>query len=172
LSVALPLPDPPLADDVVQLRSWTPSDAGSLARAWHDPEIARWGTTPADASEEAALHWIGTEAERRTRGLALDLAVELIEERKVVGEVGLARLDVPRGLAETGWWIDAEHRGRGLASRAVSLLAGWALTELCVDQLYARLDPANEPSIGVARAAGFDRRGTARDGLEVWSRRA
>ena len=104
--------------------------------------------------------------------MALDLAVELIRERKVVGEVGLARLDVPRGLAEAGWWIDADHRGRGLATRAVGLLAGWALSELCVDQLYARLDPANEPSIGVARAAGFDRRGAASDGLEVWSRRA
>ncbi len=118
------------------------------------------------------LRWIGTEADRRSRGLALDLAVELIEESKVVGEVGLARLDVPRGLAEAGWWIAAEHRGRGLASRAVGLLADWALAELSVEQLYARLDPANEPSIAVARAAGFDRRGVASDGLEVWSRRA
>ncbi len=54
VSVALPLPDPPLVDDVVHLRTWHVSDAGSLARAWHDPEIARWSKTPTDASEETA----------------------------------------------------------------------------------------------------------------------
>lgn len=172
MTVALPLPDPPLHDGVVLLRPWAAADASVLAAAWQDPEVARWAAAPTDASLSAARRWIEAESSRRERGLALDLVVEREGDGAIVGEVGLARLDVPRGLAEAGWWIGAQYRGAGLASRAVTLLAGWALVELCVDQVYARLDPANAASVGVARAARFEHRGVGSDGLEVWSRRA
>lgn len=161
----VPLPDPPLADAPITLRPWTPDDAADLSRAWGDPAITRWTGTPPRADEEAARRWIEGDVDRRARGLSLDLVIDVAGE--VVGEVGLADLDVVAGTAEIGWWIHPGHRGRGLASRSAELLASWALAELHVESIVARCHPANPASGGVARAAGFVQESRA-DEVEVW----
>lgn len=167
-TLPLPLPDPPLADDLVRLRAWSPDDAPALAGAWADPEVVRWTGVPTDdRSVERARAWIAGEAERRERGLALDLAVTV--DGQPVGEVGISHLDPVRHLAEVGWWTAPAWRGRGIASRAVRLISTWAVTELCVERLFARVDPANPASVAVARNAGLERRGLASDGREVWA---
>jgi RimJ/RimL family protein N-acetyltransferase len=166
-TLPLPLPDPALVDHDLELRPWGPADAFVLATAWADPEVARWTGAPADCSVDSARRWIGGEADRRDRGLALDLVVTV--GGTVVGEVGLCRFDRNRRIAELGWWTARPHRRRGYATRAVRLIAGWAVSELCVDRAYARVDPANAASVAVARGAGLERRGLAGDGLEVWA---
>jgi RimJ/RimL family protein N-acetyltransferase len=168
----IPLPDPPLVDGDLQLRPWAAADAGALASAWADPEVTRWSTPPGAASEPAAEQWIGGEAERRERGIALDLAVAVEGAPLPVGEVGLAHFDAARRVAEVGWWVSADFRGRGIAGRALRLVADWALDELSVAGLFARIDAANPASGAVAAAAGFERQGTVDDGTEVWFRRA
>jgi RimJ/RimL family protein N-acetyltransferase len=167
-ALPLPLPDPPLADDLVLLRPWSPADAPLLGEDWGDPEVVRWTGVPSgDRSAARARAWISGEAERREHGLALDLAVTV--DGVPVGEVGISHLDPVRHLAEVGWWTAPGWRRRGLASRAVRLVAAWAVTELCVERLFARVDPANPASVAVARNAGLERRGLASDGREVWA---
>jgi [ribosomal protein S5]-alanine N-acetyltransferase len=168
-TLPLPLPDPALVDGSVLLRPWRTEDAPVLADAWADPDIARWTGAPAGCSPEDARRWIEGEADRRNRGLALDLVVTLHDVP--VGEVGIARFDRRRRVAEIGWWTAPEYRSRGLASTASRLVVGWAITELCVDRVYARVDPRNPASVGVARNAGLERRGSSEDGLEVWASR-
>lgn len=162
---SVPLPDPPLADEVLVLRPWRIDDAATLAAAWEDPAIARWTGVPAVTGEAAAQRWIGGDADRRAHGLALDLVVERCGE--VVGEVGLADIDPRSRTAEIGWWIAAGHRGEGLASRAVRLVAAWAVEELVVNAVLARCHRRNPASGAVARSAGF----APVDGsgeIEVW----
>ena len=117
-----------------------------------------------------AARWIAGEAGRRTSDRALDLVVAPAgDEATVLGEVGLRNLDRARRRAEIGWWIAPDHRGRGLATAAVRLLATWALGPPCaLLQVWARIDPANTASAGVAAAAGLTRLGTA-GGTDVWS---
>lgn len=164
--VPLPLPDPPLVDGDVHLRPWTVDDASVLARAWADPEVKRWTGVPPTPDEDYARRWIGGCGHRRADGLALDLAIEV--DGTVVGEVGLAGLDCSRRVAEAGWWVDEPHRGRGIASMAVSLLASWAVEELCVDVIVARCAAGNPASGAVARKAGFEL-ARADDGTEVYA---
>lgn len=149
----LPLPDPPLAGDRFHLRPWVPADAPALAAAWVDPEVARWTGVPPEHDEAAARRWIAGEEHRRQRGLALDLVVDT--GGTVAGEVGLAGLGRRPGTAEVGWWLGADHRGRGLAAAAVQLFAEWATAELSLDVLLARCHHDNPASAAVARRAGF-----------------
>jgi RimJ/RimL family protein N-acetyltransferase len=86
----------------------------------------------------------------------------------VVGEVGLTAFDGASGQAEVGWWLAPDHRGRGYASRAVRLLADWAVGELSVERLVARCHRANPASGAVARRAGFVGPEPATDQVEVW----
>lgn len=149
----IPLPDPPLAAGGLVLRPWTTDDAPALAAAWADPDVERWTGVPARTDEAAARLWITGEADRRARGLALDLVIDV--DGQVVGEVGLADIDPDPGTAQIGWWVAPEHRGQGLATEAAKLVASWAVEELCVDAVVARCHHDNPASSRVARAAGF-----------------
>lgn len=161
----LPLPDPPLVDGSLVLRAWSAADAVALAAAWADPDIIRWTGVPERCDATAAALWIAGEADRRARGLALDLVIDI--DGEVRGEVGLARLDPQRRTADMGWWVDPAHRGQGLAARAARLLAQWALSELVVDSLTARCHPDNPASGAVARGVGFSPVGASGE-LVVW----
>ncbi|HLT69123.1 MAG TPA: GNAT family N-acetyltransferase [Acidimicrobiales bacterium] len=171
----IPLPDPPLVDRGagIVLRPWTstPTDVAALVAAWRDPAVAAGARVPGDPSPEVAARWIAGADARRARGLALDLVVApLAGGPAVLGEVGLRNVDRARRRAEVGWWVGAPHRGRGLATAAVRLLVGWALSDAAgLVQVWARTDPANDASARVAARAGFRRLGEA-GGAVVWSR--
>jgi RimJ/RimL family protein N-acetyltransferase len=161
----VPLPDPPLADGPLLLRPWQDADAPALVAAWADPEIARWTGVPPQPTASTALGWIRGDADRRARGLSLDLVLDV--DGAIAGEVGLVEIDVAGRSAEIGWWTAPAHRGRGLATRAAALVAGWAVEDLCVDTVLARCARANPPSGAVARAAGFALDADA-DGSQLW----
>jgi RimJ/RimL family protein N-acetyltransferase len=165
----IPLPDPPLQDGRLELRPWRPGDGVALAAAWADPEVARWTGVPAAPDPTVAERWIAGEADRRARGLALDLVIE--RDGEVVGEVGLVNVDEQPGTAEMGWWVAPEHRGQGVAATAAHLVASWAVEELSVSAVVARCHPDNPASGAVARAAGFSRceaPGDEAPPAEVW----
>lgn len=147
----LPLPSPPLADGVVRLRPWRADDAPALAAAWADPEVQRWTAVPDRRSVDDAARWIAGEAERRRRGLALDLVVSPADpdDGAVLGEVGLGPIDWAAGRANLGWWVAAPARGRGVASRAAALLAAWTVATLGL-AVDVDVDPANPASARVA----------------------
>jgi RimJ/RimL family protein N-acetyltransferase len=153
--VAYPLPDPPLADDVVRLRLWTEADAPALAAAWADDEVRRWTAVPARPDEDHARRWIAGERIRRERGLGLDLVISPADEgdATVLGEVGIATIAGGPDRAEAGWWIGPDHRRQGIATRAVTLVAAWCRDELHLE-LFAEVDPDNLPSVWVAESAG------------------
>jgi RimJ/RimL family protein N-acetyltransferase len=134
----------------VRLRPWDVADAGALAAAWRDPEVRRWTAVPEDTSEAAAVRWIeGWEARARS-GVALDLVVSPLAGDEVLGEVGFVRDGT---VARCGWWVVAAHRGQGVASEAVALLAARARA-LGLDPV-ADVDGANAASIRVAERAGI-----------------
>ena len=153
--MAYPLPDPPLSDGVVRLRPWQADDAPALAAAWADAAIRRWTAVPADPSEDHARRWIAGAELRRGQGVALDLVVSPADpdDATVLGEVGLVTMAGGPSRAEVGWWTGPEHRRRGVATRAVTLFAGWCRDVLDME-LFAEVDPDNPPSLWVAEAAG------------------
>lgn len=161
----VPLPDPPLFDAELALRPWRAADAPALAFAWADAEIARWTGVPPRPGVETAARWIQGDADRRAHGLSLDLVLDV--DGAIAGEVGLVAIDVTARTAEIGWWVAPAFRGRGLATRAAALLAGWAIEELCIDAVLARCATANPTSGAVARAAGFSLV-AERDDSELW----
>jgi RimJ/RimL family protein N-acetyltransferase len=77
------------------------------------------------------------------------------------------------GPASASYWTFPVFRGRGYATRATRLLVDWALTDLGVDTVEVHVEEDNLPSLGVARAAGFESTGRRDDrGLLVFERRA
>ncbi len=115
----------------------------------------------ADLDEAAA--WIdnvnrGWEAEKLA-GWAAEI------DGTVVGRAVLRFVDLHDGIAEVGYWVLPEARGRGVATRAVEVLSSWALDVLGLHRLELEHSVRNEVSCRVAVRTGFAPEGTRRSAL-------
>jgi 8-oxo-dGTP pyrophosphatase MutT (NUDIX family) len=68
---------------------------------------------------------------------------------------------------DLSWWLFSGQRGHGWATRAVRVLADWALTDvgqggLGLARVEARVEPGNESSLRVATRSGLRREGVRR----------
>jgi len=63
--------------------------------------------------------------------------------------------------------VGREARGRGVATRALRLIAAWAVEEIGAGRVQLYTDPANEASQRVAEKAGFRREGMLRSWTEI-----
>jgi RimJ/RimL family protein N-acetyltransferase len=79
-----------------------------------------------------------------------------------LGMAALVTLDMEGRQAEAGYIVAPRARGRGVASRALTLLTDWALDELGLERVELRITVENEPSIRVAEKCGYEREGVLR----------
>jgi RimJ/RimL family protein N-acetyltransferase len=79
-----------------------------------------------------------------------------------LGMAALVKLDMDGREAEAGYIVAPSARGRGIASRALTLLTDWALDELGLLRVELRITVENEPSIHVAEKCGYEREGVLR----------
>jgi RimJ/RimL family protein N-acetyltransferase len=63
--------------------------------------------------------------------------------------------------AEAYYWVSPTARRRGIASRALGLVADWAFEE-GVERLFLLIHPENTPSNRLAERLGFSREGVLR----------
>ncbi len=161
-------PDPPLADEVVQLRPWLPADLGFIVAACQDPEISRFSPViPVPYTRSDASGWFLTQEPNRLAGNSMDFAVAEAASGRPLGAIGLHRVDSQLLTAETGYWLAPEARGHGYMTRAVRLLAGWVFDQLHFARLELRTDPANIASQRIAQRCGFRPEGHLRSNLVV-----
>ena len=66
-----------------------------------------------------------------------------------------------------GYLVYPQARRRGVATRSVRLIAGFAFEELEAERLEIQVEPANPASQRVAEAAGFTREGVLRAYQEI-----
>jgi len=163
--VPRPLPDLPggrLTDGVVTLRPVGPSDAAELIamRSLADVYAAMVPAAPPDpvavarACAHADARWLeGTRAWMCIRDAATDA---------FAGELGLHATDAASGEAMAGYNVTPRWRGRGYASRALRLVAGWAFGTAGLVRLTAGTAPDNGASRRVLEAVGFTREGCLR----------
>lgn len=162
------LPDLPsggLTDGVVALRPTGPDDVDLMYRLHSLPEVVANRVPPhppvrADLEQRcrtAASHWL--------IGTAADLVVVDVASGEPGGGLAL-RYDEPRtGQAMLGASMLPEWRGRGLLTRGVRLLAGWAFATVGIARLWAGCRPENVASRRVLEKAGFRREGVQRGAL-------
>ncbi len=169
--VRLSYPDPPLTDGTVALRRWAEADIGCVEEAGSDPDIPQGTTVPAEFTPADGLAWIERQWGRAEKGEGLSLALADPGSDEALGTVVLMFRRQPL-TAEIGYWLIPRARGRGLGSRAVALLARWAVTGAGLARVEALVLPDNVASQRVLEKAGFRHEGLLRSYLVVGPRRA
>ena len=152
--------DPPyrIVTERLVLRCWEPRDAPLLKDAL-DSSLDRLRLWLPWARDEPQPLEQKVRLLRTFRG-NFDLGTDFVYgifssyEAEVVGGTGLhTRLGA--GALEIGYWIRDSRVGAGFATEAAAALTRVAF-EICgVDRVEIRVDPANEPSMGVPRKLGF-----------------
>ena len=150
---------PRLADEAVLLRPWREEDMPAVTAAFQDPLIPRFiRTVPTPYRKSDAEEWFaGLDTAE-----SLNLAITGVESDVVLGGVSLLRFDWENKRAEIGLWVAAEARGRGIATRAVTLLSRWGLESLGLARIDFLAEEENAASQRVAERAGFEREGVLR----------
>jgi RimJ/RimL family protein N-acetyltransferase len=171
-------PSVTLSDGHVTLRPWSGDDARFMAEASADPAIRRYNGVhdrhgrPApplsnleavSAIDEIASRWRDFATTGTPRGVAF--AITDAGSAELVGCCGVDDW-TGEDVAQFGYWIAPEARGRGYATRAVILLIRW-LFELGAARVFVTIVAGNESSVAVARRAGLVHEGTMR-AHSVW----
>jgi ribosomal-protein-alanine N-acetyltransferase len=169
--VLLSYPDPPLTDGTVVLRRWAEDDIGCVEEASRDPRIPEGTTVPAIFTVAEGRAWIERQWGRADNGEGLSLAIADAVSGEALGAVVLLFRRQP-GTVEIGYWLVERARGRRLSSRAVALLARWALTDAGLARIEALVDPENSASQRVLESVGFRCEGLLRSYLVFNQRRA
>jgi RimJ/RimL family protein N-acetyltransferase len=145
---------PTLTDGVVTLRPWRPTDADALVVACQDPAIPRWTAVPSPYGRPEALRYLALVLAQAESGSMAALAA-VDGGGRLLGSFSVMEIDHERSTGEVGYWVAREARGRGVATRALGLLCGWARRELGLATLELLAHRDNRPSIRVAARAGF-----------------
>ncbi|HVQ50551.1 MAG TPA: GNAT family protein [Mycobacterium sp.] len=160
-----------LSDDVVLLRPWRLSDATFMAEGSRDPAIERYnGPAPASVADAITVieriekSWCAFEAGGDPTGAAFAIVDSALGE-----PVGMCGIDdwSSTDVAQFGYWLAADARGRGFATRAVTLMTGW-LFKLGAARVFLTIESENAASAAVALRAGFTFEGTLRANA-VWA---
>ena len=158
--IPLAYPNPPLTDGGVVLRRWAEDDLGCVEEASEDPDIPEGTTVPATFTPAEGLAWIERQWSRADNNTGLSQAIADAASNEALGAaVLMARKP---GTVEIGYWLIPRARGHGLGSRAVILLARWAVTEAQLARVEALVVPENVASQRVLERAGFRREGLLR----------
>ncbi|MFJ2024378.1 GNAT family N-acetyltransferase [Streptomyces sp. NPDC087897] len=156
------------------LRRWRAEDLPALLRAYDDPAMRRWLATQVSGPDGAA-DWLEAQRTGWAAGTRFDFAVAEAGRAdgpggapeggpgagpggELLGNIVLKRPDPLNGTAEVGYWTTAPARGRGVASRALTVLTDWAFTRFAASGL-ARLELLhqvdNAASCRVAEKCGY-----------------
>lgn len=170
-AVQLAYPEPDLTDGAVHLRRWAPDDLPCVKQAAEDTRITESTTVPAVYTEEAGRAFLAHQLRRLEDGEGLSLAIADAGTDQALGLLWLAVRPQP-DVAGIGYWIAPAARGRGVARRAVQLATRWALHTAGATRVEAWVEPDNNASQRLLKAAGFVREGVLRSFLDFGSRRA
>ncbi len=156
-------PEPaPTAAGIV-LRRAEPHDVSWITAACSDRELSRYvPSIPYPYTEAHARTFIDRAAEDWAKGSAGMFVIARLADGECLGAVALHPSPRDSEVAEVGYWLRREARGRGAATTAVRLVAGWAFGELGIKRLGLQTAPENTASQRVAERVGFTREGMLR----------
>lgn len=150
-------PGEELCDGTVRLTRLTAADAAELHRMLGDPQVLRHHLPPVRPTLEEVVRRCRYTGAWWLHGDRAEIAVRDARSGAFAGHLQLIDISPQLGQATIGYSLLPEHRGRGLMTRAVSLLTRWAFTATPLQRIIAVTAPDNVRSRRVLERCGFTR---------------
>lgn len=164
------IPPRTIEADELLLRPFSFDDEQPVSAALRDDGILRWasGRSVIEAPEaERARKWLEPRIAGWETGSPV-FAVVHATQRTLLGSVSVREVNRLPDQAVLTYWVAPEHRGRGIAGKALDTAARWAFAPaadggLALHRLTLDHALVNVGSCRVATKAGFRIEGTMRD---------
>jgi len=157
---------PVLGDDVIALRPPAERDVDQITAACQDPQIPRFTRIMSPYTREHAIGFVSRAGQHWHNATEATFVVSSPDDDRVLGAVGLMHLADDRH-PEIGYWVAADARRRGVATRAVRLVSRWGVGELGLSRIELMTRLENVASQGVALKAGYTREGVLRSYVDL-----
>ncbi len=141
--------------DTCRLRLLEESDAAELhglIEANRDL-LARWLPWAAKQTFEDTLEFVGRTKEQPIGNDGFQLAIVCAE--RIAGVVGYRDVDWEQRSTSLGYWLGAEHQGRGTMTEAVRALVDHAVFGWRLDRVEIRAAVDNRRSRAIPERLGF-----------------
>jgi RimJ/RimL family protein N-acetyltransferase len=162
----------PLLTERLLLRRSRPGDAETISAYRSDPDVhihQGWDRTDPDGIRAEIKEMAGRSPGEP--GGWVQFSVLERGSRRLVGDVGISRVDGERGVIKVGYTVAPAFQGRGYGTEATGALVAYAFDVLGAEVVRAYASAENAPSIRVAEKVGMRlvERFEHRYGNEVWS---
>ena len=156
---------PTLTYGTLTLRPSRESDIESIYQACQDPLISHFTTVPANYTLEHAQSFV---RQLDPEGLQSKREIRFIIESNqgptpaLAGVISFHSPNFNNKVAEIGYWIAKEHRGKSIGTTAVKVLTNFGFETMGWNRIEAMIDHDNEASKKVVTRAGYEHEGLLR----------
>lgn len=157
--------DTTLHADGLILRLPADEDVPAIVAACQDPEIPHFTRVPANLTADHVRDFMTSGRAEADAGTALHMSVYDAADGRLVASCGLVTCDWVDLVGEVGYWVAADERGKGIATRAARAVCAFAFDDLGLQRMDLLAATTNPGSNGVARRLGFTLEGTRRRAL-------
>lgn len=148
------------------LRPLELKDAESIAENANNLNVSKWLLTmPYPYSLRSAKSWISKSGKKKKEKPRKDYSfgIELREEKRIIGGVGLHKVDRYQGRGEVGYWLGEKYWRKGYGSEALEAIINLAFNRLKLRKLEAGVFAGNPSSGKLLESFGFKQEGYKRE---------
>jgi len=155
----------------LKLRPLREDDIDSIFNACQDPTISAFTRVPFPYDRTMAEDFVRESDIAYRNHVTISFAIEV--EGEFAGTIGLHSIQLGDHMAEIGYWVKQDFRGRGICTAALKMMSDFSLDVMGFRRLEALADFDNSASQKVMEKAGFTRdallknRATKRDGRQI-----
>jgi RimJ/RimL family protein N-acetyltransferase len=147
----------------IRLRKFRISDANSIYKNI-SRKVVKWTTNiPWPYRKQYAIKFIRRSNYRIKNKKEFVFGIVLKEENKVIGCIGLHKVNWKNKNAEIGYWLGKKYWGKGLTTEAVNLILKFTFENLRLHRVYATIFEENIASKRVLEKNGFKLEGISRE---------
>jgi len=88
-------------------------------------------------------------------GTWFQFTINLLENNKLIGDVGIHFFDFDKQQVEIGFTLDKNQHGKGYATECVTAMINFLIEKLNKRRIIASIDPGNVNSIKLVERLGF-----------------
>ncbi len=95
-------------------------------------------------------------------------AFVIILDNKVIGRVGLYKIDLQNKIGEIGYWIAEDQQGKGIVTQSCKRIIDFAFTELQLNRIEIKCGTGNTKSQAIPERLHFTKEGILRQAEQLY----
>jgi ribosomal-protein-serine acetyltransferase len=93
-----------------------------------------------------------------------EVVISIVYHEKVIGVIGLKKVDWANRIVEIGYWLGQQYQGKGIITKCCRVVVDYAFSHIGANRIEIKCGVGNEKSSHVPQRLDFTFEGIERDG--------